>query len=252
MRAYRVAWGADASAARIELVSRKALCTLGYGPHAALLSVSEPTFAAYADRHGYELVVADTIDASRPPAWSKIPLLRAALADHEIAVWIDADAVIVDHSVDIADALGAECVLGLVRHAYEGHLAPNSGVMVMRRDPLTAQLLDTVWAATAFLHHPMWENAAIAQALGYSLPGTLGTGYRGRLHRIAKRVLGRELRRAGPVRPTRLAERTEFLPNEWNSISYDPATHARIVHCPGARIEDRLQYMSAVLQAAGA
>ena len=35
---------------------RKALCSIGAGPHAALLEISEPTFRAYAERHGYDLV----------------------------------------------------------------------------------------------------------------------------------------------------------------------------------------------------
>jgi hypothetical protein len=35
----------------------KALCSIGAGPHEALLEISRPTFEAYARRHGYELIM---------------------------------------------------------------------------------------------------------------------------------------------------------------------------------------------------
>ena len=230
-------------------MARKAVCTLGHGPHAALLDVSRPTFVDYADRHDYELVTGGVLDHSRPPAWSKIRLLQKALAEFELVVWIDADAVVVDPTQDIADALPPDRVLGIVRHRYQGHVTPNSGVMVMRRDPAMLQFLDDVWAATRFLHHPWWENAAIADALGHSLPGSLDPGSRGGAHRLAKRVLGRELRPARPVRSPPFAARTEYLSNEWNSIFFDQAKHPRIVHCLGTPVEQRLRDMSTTLNA---
>ena len=92
----------------------KALCSIGSGPHEALLEISRPTFAAYAERHGYELITSTEADPRRPPAWAKVPMLREALAAYDLVLWIDADAVIVDGTRDIADELAPDRFLGLV------------------------------------------------------------------------------------------------------------------------------------------
>ena len=59
------------------------------------MRVPRPTFAAYAERHGYELITS-TEALRRPPAWAKVPMLREAARSYELVLWIDADAVIVD------------------------------------------------------------------------------------------------------------------------------------------------------------
>ena len=86
----------------------KALCSIGSGPHEPLLEISRPTFAAYAERHGYELITSTEADPRRPPAWAKVPMLREALAAYDLVLWIDADAVIVDGTRDIADELAPD------------------------------------------------------------------------------------------------------------------------------------------------
>ena len=78
---------------------RKLLCSLGVGPSAELLALSGETFRMYAARHGYELALHDSVvETERPPAWSKVQILRDALEHYDVVLWIDADAAIVDVS----------------------------------------------------------------------------------------------------------------------------------------------------------
>lgn len=228
---------------------RKVLCSLASGDHRKLLCVSEPTFRDYGARHGYEVLIGDRAPAQRPPAWAKVELLMELLERYELVVWIDADAVIVDPSRDIASALPAERQLGLVRHVRGRSLVPNTGVMVLRSGELTRRLMASLWRATHLLEHPWWDNAALAEALGYRLPGMLMPGLAGRLHRLAARALGGEPRPCRPVRRTEFAVATELLGNEWNSVDFDPAPRPRIVHFPGIAIPSRLVGMRAALQA---
>lgn len=209
----------------------KALCSIGAGAHEALLAVSEPTFRAYADRHGYDLVTTTEADPARPPAWAKVPLIRDTLDTYDLVVWIDADAVIVDDREDIAGALVPDAQLALVRHRREDVLIPNTGVMVWRAGEFARGLLDRMWSSTRFLDHPWWENAALLDALGYDFP---------RFNRL-DRVLRRRFRAAQPV------PGVQFLPGEWNWSYLDRSENPRIVHCLGVPVEQRLIDMQAAI-----
>jgi hypothetical protein len=207
---------------------RKALCSIGAGPHEALLAVSEPTFRDYAARHGYEVITSTAADPARPPAWAKVPLLRATLDDFDVVLWIDADAVIVDPREDIAAELAPQAQLGLVRHGD----VPNTGVMVWRSGEFARSLLEATWANTRFLHHPWWENAALLDALGYDVPRF------SRLERIRRR----------PRRPPPDVAALQFLPPEWNWSYLARVENPRIVHCVGVPVEQRLRDMKAALE----
>jgi hypothetical protein len=220
----------------------KALCSIGSGPHEALLEVSRPTFAAYAERHGYELLTSTEADRRRPPAWAKVPMLREAVESFELVLWIDADAVIVDGGRDVADELEAGSELALVRHGEPQ--IPNTGVLLLRAGRFSRELLDQVWRARRFTDHPWWENAALLDALGYALPGALEPGLRGRARRAAARLRGREPR---PFAPPRSFPGIQFLPLEWNSVYLDRAASPRIAHFPGVPVEQRLHDMRAAL-----
>ena len=207
---------------------RRALCSIGAGPHAPLLDVSEPTFRAYAQRHGYELITAREADPARPPAWAKVAMLREVLERVDLALWIDADAVIVDGSEDIAAELAPDTQLGLVRHGE----VPNTGVMVWRAGEFARSLLARTWEAKRFVHHPWWENAALLAALGYTVP---------RFNRL-DRLLNRRL--SPPAQPP---PHVQFLPPEWNWAYLARVPNPRIVHCVGVPVAQRLADMQAAL-----
>jgi hypothetical protein len=219
---------------------KKALCSLGAGDGADLLAVSGRTFAPYAERHGYDLHLRGELLAPElPPPWSKVPLILELLADHDLVVWIDADAAVVDPSRDIADELRDGAELYLVEHRIGANRIPNTGVLMVRGGGIAERALATVWEARHRRPHAWFEQAPLARLLGYRLPPALGTGPLAAAYRLARRRLGRDLIAAGPVRGTPLRAATELLGNEWNSIQYDPAPAPRIRHYPGEPIADR-------------
>lgn len=165
----------------------RALVTLAVGPHVELLEIARPSFDAFADRHSYEVVVAD-VASDRPASWRKVPALLAALDEFEEALWVDADVVIVDPSEDVP--VGADSWQAVVEHQTADGAVPNLGVWYVRQ-PMR-EVLQQVWSMTGYRNHPWWEQAAMCELLGYrGVP----------LHRATA---------------SELCERTTFLPFEWN------------------------------------
>jgi hypothetical protein len=146
----------------------KALATIGSGPLAPVLALVLPTFAAYARHHGYQLVVGEGDCDGRPPAWGKVPLLRRLLNEFDEALWIDADAVILDKSVDLTSEVAPDAYQALVRHVTHDGDMPNTGVWFLRGQQ-GRDLLDAVWRREEYRQHRWWENAAVMDLLGYSL-----------------------------------------------------------------------------------
>lgn len=199
---------------------RKALCSLAVGPQERLLRLARPGFGRYAQRHGYALDLRqELLTSERPAPWSKILLLQRLLEEHELVLWIDADAVVVDPARDIASDLPADAFMGLVEHRYNGVTMPNTGVLVLRRGDLAREFLAAVWDCTDLVEHSWWENAAVMRLLGYRLDPP------------------------GPGTPTRYRDATAFLSKEWNSIRLDRASHPRIKHYPGYSVKTRYAFM---------
>ncbi len=179
-----------------------------------------PTFAAFAERHGYELHLFDADPAQdRPTSWRKVRLFQDLLGSYDEVLWIDADAVIVDDTLDIADALRPDHLMGLAAHVTpEGEdPIPNCGVWLIRKDATVTEFLDAVWDSTQFIDHKWWENAAVLTLLGFELQPKV------RL-----------------VRPTPMWPRVRLLSTAWNSVPADPSPAPRIVHFAGMSHEERL------------
>ena len=202
----------------------RAICTIASGPHRALYDVTGPALERYARRYGYEFVaVHGRVAPSRPAAWDKIPLLHDLCEVHDLVVWVDTDALVVDADRDIADDLAANCFLALVEHHLGEERIPNSGVMVLRGDRSALRFLDDVWKTDSYTHHKWWENAAILHVLGY---------------RVDPPVV--------PVRTARVRTGVQFLDRRWNSIPDDPAPDPAIVHFPGIPLAERLARLDAL------
>jgi hypothetical protein len=199
-------------------VSDKVLCTLAHGRHAELFDVTGPALARYADAYGYELVVAhDRVARGRPAAWDKVVVLHSLVARHDLVVWVDADALVLDGAPDIADALRPDRFLHLVEHRTAGGRVPNTGVLALRGGARSARFLEKVWAQRRFVHDRWWENAAVIHMLGYR-------------HAWGMR----------PIAPSPWRSRIGFLDHAWNSIPDDPARAPHIVHFPGIPLDQRL------------
>jgi hypothetical protein len=201
-------------------VSTRAIVSIGSGPQRRLLALARRSFAPYARRHGYELVLREQAPADgRPAPWSKVLLLRELAERFDTLVWLDADLVVVDPRADIAEDLAPTHDLALVEHTYGEVRMPNSGVMVLRGGEPAIRFLDAVWAQEDLVEHRWWENAAICRLLGY------------------------ELDPPGPSHDTPLRRATTMLDPRWNSIPDARAPRARIRHYPGYSLKVRYALM---------
>jgi galactosyl transferase GMA12/MNN10 family len=182
-----------------------------------LLDFSGRTFRWYAERHGYDFIIGSGDARGRPPAWAKVPLLRRLLDSYEKVVWIDADAVILQIDLDIAEQLQPDDYQALVlNHRDEESIHPNTGVWVLRGDR-AKRFLDAVWAETTFIDHHLWEQAAAMRLLGYPLQPGLA------------------------IEESRWTPGTRWLDDDWNNGS--GATPARIRHYAGQENKYRLRRM---------
>jgi hypothetical protein len=136
-------------------------------------------------------------------------MIRNLLDIYDTVFWIDADAIILDPSIDIASFLEPDDYQALVQHAWQGDVYPNLGVWVIRGRRGQA-LLDAMWAETPFIDHEWWENGAFMHLMGYQLrPGRL-------------------------VRKSEWLPGTKWLSEEWNSHVYlRGIVPARVRHYAG-------------------
>ncbi len=201
---------------------RKAIVSLGSGPQSRLLALAARSFRPYAARHGYNLELrTQIVDPSRPAPWSKVVLLRSLAESYDLLLWLDADLVIVDRSLDIASELEEGRFLYLAEHATREGRMPNSGVMLMQGGKETVDFLDDVYAQEDLINHRWWENAAICRLLGYQLDPV------------------------GPGEPTPLLrDHTKLISARWNSIRDAPAPRPYIRHYPGYSLKVRAAFMT--------
>src|SRR3954467_81093 len=76
---------------------------------AALHELALPTFRRWADRHGWGVIAHDLAaegaaadNGAQRAKWAKVGLLRDALRDHPLAVWIDADVLLMRDDEDVS------------------------------------------------------------------------------------------------------------------------------------------------------
>ena len=203
---------------------KKALCSIGHGAYEKLLAISRISFEAYAQQHGYDLVLRSDVDLNaRPAPWAKVPLIMELLDSYDLVLWLDADAIIVDFSVDIADETRGDRWMYLARHKTGEGLVPNTGVWMMARSSAAKKFLHLVNTHRGFKDHVWWENAAVIDLLGYEFD---------------------------PVRPSLGSEFSSgvaYLDHSWNSVWIDPAPHPRIKHYPALPLDVREQSLLADL-----
>jgi galactosyl transferase GMA12/MNN10 family len=207
---------------------RKVICTIAAGDFAPLLEIARPSLEAYAARHEWELVLRHDGDArGRPLAWAKIPLIADLLGRYDLVTWLDADAIIVDGSRDLASELRWRRDLYLVEHheRTSSQVTANTGVFMLRTGDWAKRLLEAVWAQEDLIEHIWWENAAMMRLLGYRIDSP---------------------REAGRERRTPWLRRVRFLDVAWNDMAHfhhsSPAP--RIKHFGGLPLDIRATAMA--------
>jgi len=201
--------------------ARKAVCTIAHGPHRELLQIARPTLEKYADGNGYELVAIEhRLAPDRPPSWGKVLLLHELVQQYDLVLWVDADALFVDPTRDVADEIQPFRFLHLVEHRIGDERVYNCGVMVLRGGALSRRFLEAVWNQHDLVHHEWWENAAVLRLLGFRLDH--------------------------PIRPERVSPwlaGVGRLDRAWNSIPDCPAPAPVIAHFPAMTHEARVDAM---------
>jgi len=131
----------------------------------AIAAITYPGLAAYCDRHGYDLTRAPLASCSegRPASWGKVPALMAALRHADVAVWIDADAVMYPVAPPIHEALKHDAWQAMVVHQTPEGTVPGCGVWVVTR-PMVP-VLRLAWAD--YRDHRWWEQAAMQRLMGF-------------------------------------------------------------------------------------
>jgi hypothetical protein len=242
---------------------RKIICSIGLGTHKILSEIAEPTLQNFATKYGYELRIisgpvrkpwAERIAGflhlnynklpqrflwkilgqcdiflgrfmalPRPTSWGKIPLVRSLLEDYDAVFWIDADAIIVDDTQDIAAEITRDKWLYLAQttSAQGPHL--NAGVFFILSCATSKRFLDEVWKQRDLTYHRWWEQAAMLRLLGYD-PDSLEK-----------------------VALSRYEDGVKVVPTSWNCIPPSQEAMPRIRHYAGMSQTERVTLMTSDL-----
>jgi len=140
-----------------------------------LEELSLPSFERFASRWGYSVRAtrlrtdgsgADT--GAQAAKWHKIRMLREALTDFSLAVWVDADVLVLREDEDVAAHLHPDHfqALALEQVPAEHRVNPNTGVWAMRSGPTAFAFLDAVESAGP-QPGPWADQGAVLAALGW-------------------------------------------------------------------------------------
>ena len=104
---------------------------------------------AYADRHGYDVIVdGDIIDETRPTSWSKLLAMRKYLPYYDFLLYVDADTLVTNYDIKLEDIVdyGYDQVLAADRNGL------NCGVWLIRNTPWSLWFLDEMWAQSQLVN----------------------------------------------------------------------------------------------------
>lgn len=123
---------------------------------------------AYADSHGYQFCGAsESLDRSRPPAWSKLLMCQRAMAGADWLFWSDADAVITNFAVQLETRIDEKADF-LYTCDMNGI---NTGAFLMRSCEASRRLIELAWERVEFINDPWWEQRALSAVLSADLSG---------------------------------------------------------------------------------
>jgi hypothetical protein len=162
-------WSGSASARGVVLTAA------GPNMRRTMHELSLPTFRRFADAWGYDVRAVDlgsdgagASDLAQQAKWAKVSLLRSALQDYELVLWLDADVLVVRTDEDIAEHLHDDHFQALaIEHVPTEHrVNPNTGVWLMRSCPEAFAFLEQV-TETGPQPGPWADQGAVLVALGW-------------------------------------------------------------------------------------
>lgn len=116
----------------------------------------------YAARWGYDVHFAtESLDVTRPAAWSKIRLIQKHLPDYDWIFWSDADSFFMNHTISLNSFLGSDTGLKnedvVIAEDYNGI---NAGSFFIKNTEWSFFILNHIYQHGPYINHPWWENAA--------------------------------------------------------------------------------------------
>ena len=118
----------------------------------------------YCKRYGYDFIYGgETRDPSRPIPWSKIMILLETMKTSSCKwiFWTDADSLIMNFDYPLEEWIDENYNLILTKDMN----GVNSGQFFIRNCSWSYEFLEAVYSHTELIHHPWWEQQAIAVEL---------------------------------------------------------------------------------------
>jgi hypothetical protein len=134
-----------------------------------------PTFRRWAGRWGWAVAAHDlpadgaaADEGAQRAKWAKLRLLRDALAQAPMALWVDADVLLLRDDEDVCAHLHPDCfqALALEQVPAEHRVNPNTGVWLLRSCPESLAFLDAVERAGP-QPGPWSDQGAVLAVLGW-------------------------------------------------------------------------------------
>jgi hypothetical protein len=147
----------------------KAFVTLGTGEYLGLLDMSSISFKKFCELWGYEYFeIRETLDKSRPDAWSKLIAVRQLLEKFDFVMYVDSDAVILNFDTDLEGLIPLEDDFAwALCPTINGNVAPNAGVMAFRNSERSKKMIDLAYSQVDLVFNGWWEQAALMRVLKY-------------------------------------------------------------------------------------
>jgi len=179
------------------------LLTLATGAYEELLEYSGPVMKMYAEKWCWDYYpVIESLDKTRPDAWSKLLAISECLSRYETVVYIDSDALILNLDTNILQEIPNEFEFAWALGEINGIQTPNAGVMVIRRTTNTINLFEMAYGITHLIYDAWWDQIALMTALNYVDPRS----------EIKRKVINIDAEKQVSV---------YHLPNKWNVTSQE-------------------------------
>lgn len=149
--------------------SRALVTAAGPRMRPVLNDLSLPTFARYASRWEWQLLVEDlATDVGGSAEWDKLRLIRQALEVYELVLWLDAETLLLRDDQDVTAHLHPDHfqALGLEHVPAEHRINPTTGAWLVRSCPAAFAFLDAVDDAGPQAG-PWAVQGAVLAALGW-------------------------------------------------------------------------------------
>jgi hypothetical protein len=193
-----------------------------------LHSMSYRNKRAYCDRWGYDLIVESNAmwDRSRPPVWSKLPILRKWLPKYQWVLWMDMDALFMNFSLPIDRLLpmpNTENVKSDVIVSFDFNTL-NMGMVLLRNADYALFMFGEMWRMPPYFQQPWFEQSAMISLVAKAHSGPLvSTRHRAHFLKVPQKEIN-----AYPIQFCNGQPKSEFHPGDF--IVHFPDCK-RVAHC---------------------